>query len=118
MLSWLTLLACGDGADHTPPAHGDDDEIGDSSDADTDADTDTDTGTDADADADADADSDADSDTDADADTEPDVATATFTGVVVTVAGSPFGLDDSVRETEVSGSFTWVTSGVDLVELD
>jgi hypothetical protein len=54
----------------------------------------------------ADADTDTDADTDADTDTgtaPPTFVTLRFTGEVATVAGTPFGLDDSVRTTAVSG---------------
>jgi hypothetical protein len=37
----------------------------------------------------------------------PDRITLTFTGTVVTVAGTPLGFDSTVRTSTVIGSFTW-----------
>ena len=54
----------------------------------------------------------ADTDGDTDGDTDDpqflsDPRTVRFTGTVVTVTGNPFGFDDTVRTTAVSGSFTY-----------
>lgn len=54
-----------------------------------------------------DGDADTDADSDSDTDVPPDPVTVGFTGEVVTVAGTPFGFDDTVRTTPISGSFTY-----------
>jgi hypothetical protein len=73
----------------------------DVTDADTDIDTDSDTDTDT-----TDTDTTDTDTTDTDAH-PPDPVTVGFTGQVVTVAGTPFGFDDSVHQTPVSGTFTY-----------
>jgi hypothetical protein len=97
----LAGIACsGDGGSDSDAS----DDPDDAADADTDIDTDTDVDTDMDTDADTDT-----------TDTGPpsDPVTIDFAGKVVTVAGTPFGFDDSVRQTNVTGSFTYDRGGPD-----
>ena len=60
-----------------------------------------------DVDADTDADADTDTDADTDSDTDADTVQLAFVGTIVTVSGTPFGFDASVRESAVSGWFRY-----------
>jgi hypothetical protein len=85
------------------------DQIRDTDDTDTGEDTDTD---------DTDEPDDT-GDTDDTADTGGDDVTpftVVFTGTAVTVSGTPLGFDDSIRDTPISGSFTWNVARRDVEE--